>query len=83
MDRGACRATVHGVARSWTCLKQLSTAQDKNFVSLVGSGRFPTSKVVFNGIPKDKHVSKVKPQPCPTSANHKLYYQGSWEDGFL
>ena len=23
MDRGACRATVHGVAKSWTRLKQL------------------------------------------------------------
>ena len=25
MDRGAWRATVHGVAKSWTRLKQLST----------------------------------------------------------
>ena len=27
MDRGAWRATVHGVAKSWIQLKQLSTAQ--------------------------------------------------------
>ena len=27
MDRGACWATVHEVAKSWTWLKQLSTAQ--------------------------------------------------------
>ena len=27
MDRGAWRATVHGVAKSWTRLEQLSTAQ--------------------------------------------------------
>ena len=25
MDRGAWQATVHGVAKSWTCLKRLST----------------------------------------------------------
>ena len=25
MDRGAWRATVHGVAKSWTLLKELST----------------------------------------------------------
>ena len=25
IDRGACRATVHSVAKSWTQLKQLST----------------------------------------------------------
>ena len=25
MDRGACRGTVHRVAKSWTQLKQLST----------------------------------------------------------
>ena len=48
-----------------------------------GEWRFPSSKVVFNAIPKNKHVSKVKPQPCPTSANHKLYSQGSQEDAFL
>ena len=29
MDRGAWRATVHSVAKSWTRLKQLSTAQHK------------------------------------------------------
>ena len=27
MDRGAWRATIHGVAQSWTGLKRLSTAQ--------------------------------------------------------
>ena len=27
MDRGAWQATVHGVAKSWTQLKRLSTAQ--------------------------------------------------------
>ena len=26
MDKGAWRATVHGVIQSWTCLKRLSTA---------------------------------------------------------
>ena len=25
MERGVCRATVHGVTKSWTRLKQLST----------------------------------------------------------
>ena len=29
MDRGAWRARVHSVAKSWTRLKQLSTAQHK------------------------------------------------------
>ena len=27
MDRGAWRAAVHGVTKSWTCLRQLSTAR--------------------------------------------------------
>ena len=27
MDRGAWWAVVHGVAKSWTCLKQLSTVK--------------------------------------------------------
>ena len=27
MDRGACRATVHGVTKSWTRLKRISPAQ--------------------------------------------------------
>ena len=28
MDRGAWQATVHGVAKSWTGLKRLSTCKD-------------------------------------------------------
>jgi len=33
MDRGAWRATVHGVAKSWTQPKQLSRHKDKTSVS--------------------------------------------------
>ena len=39
MDRGAWRATVHGVTKRWTQLKQLSTAQ-QILVCLYTSHRF-------------------------------------------
>ena len=48
MDRGAWRATVHGVTKRWTQLKQLSTAQ-QILVCLYTSHRFmgsPTPSLI-------------------------------------
>ena len=36
MDRGAWRAAVHGVTKSWTRLKRLGTAQHWGFGKQVG-----------------------------------------------
>ena len=35
MDRGAWRATVHGVAKSWTQLKRLSTWQKHHNIVII------------------------------------------------
>ena len=32
VDRGACWATVHGIAKSWTQLKQLSTQHTYTYI---------------------------------------------------
>ena len=78
MDRGAWRATVHGVAKSRTWLKQLSTAQHLNEYTELS--RLPSSKELKVCLP-----AELGPQSFPAfglKLKHQLFLglepAGSW-----
>jgi len=62
MDRGAWRATVHGVAESWTQLKPLST---RNYTEGAPPfiGHYHQSKLWSPSPAGREHIPRQLPQP--------------------
>ena len=50
MDRGAWRARVHGVEKSWTQLKQFSTQRERKSVILLKIRLFIEAQITFSTI---------------------------------
>ena len=55
MDRGAWRATVHGVAKSWTQLSE----QPRDPIGAENSPQHPCVSVLFGGLPHLEHTVGV------------------------
>ena len=62
MDRGAWWATVHGVAKSWTCLSRQQSSKDREPVSSVAKNKKKALPRVLSGNPRWSSFKKLKPQ---------------------